>query len=312
MKIFFLTLITYCVTTFTYSQTPKVEWAKAIGGTGNERANSVETDITGNIILVGRFQSPAIKIDNITLVKNSADNVDVADIFIIKLDRNGKALWAVTAGEKGDDHATSCITDAKGNIYVVGFFESKVLKFGNVTLTKITEKGSDMYLAKFSPQGECIWAKNAGGEGDSGDYSSVTLDKDDNVIISGISGVVIDFGDGIKFNNEKSGMYVAKYRNDGQLLWAKSPVGKGEAQGVGTDKDGNVFIFPLMELQLIHILKKVVMLLLQNTHQQDKLSGQVVLAEMMEKLLLAKQTSLAMFTLQVCFSAKLFRQKTTN
>jgi hypothetical protein len=242
MKIFFLTLITYCVTTFTYSQTPKVEWAKAIGGTGNERANSVETDITGNIILVGRFQSPAIKIDNITLVKNSADNVDVADIFIIKLDRNGKALWAVTAGEKGDDHATSCITDAKGNIYVVGFFESKVLKFGNVTLTKITEKGSDMYLAKFSPQGECIWAKNAGGEGDSGDYSSVTLDKDDNVIISGISGVVIDFGDGIKFNNEKSGMYVAKYRNDGQLLWAKSPVGKGEAQGVGTDKDGNVFI----------------------------------------------------------------------
>lgn len=237
-----LTVLLACMSTFCIAQAPKVEWTKAIGGTGNERTNSVETDIHGNIILVGRFQSPTILVDGITLTKNTADNADVSDIFILKLDKKGKAIWAVTAGEKGDDHATSCVTDKRGNIYVVGWFESKTLKFGKTILTGKSEKGCDMFVAKFSPKGKCMWAKSAGGEGSSGDYSTITLDKDENVVISGIAGTIIDFGDGVKFTNETGGMYVAKYKNDGQLLWAKSPNGKGEAQGVCTDAQGNVFI----------------------------------------------------------------------
>jgi len=242
MKIHLITLITFCLVTFTKAQTPKVEWTKAIGGTGNERTNSIETDNEGNIILVGRFRSPKIKVDNITLTKNTTDSSDVSDIFILKLDENGKAIWAVTAGDKGDDHATSCVADKQRNIYVVGWFESKVLKFDSVTLTKKTEKGCDMFVAKFSPVGKCLWAKNAGGGGANGDYSTITLDKDENVILSGIAGTIMDFGNGIKFSNEKGGLYFAKYTNDGQIIWAKSPNGEGEAQGVASDQQGNVFI----------------------------------------------------------------------
>lgn len=240
MKTKLLILIALYITNFVDAQTPKVEWTKAIGGTGNERANSITTDTKGNIIIVGRFQSPAMTLDNISLTKNTADNADVADIFIIKLDKNGKALWSVAAGDKGDDHAMSCVTDKKDNIYVVGWFESKILKFGNVTLTNKTEKGSDMYVAKFSPKGECIWAKNAGGEGDNGNYSTIVLDKKNNVIIGGIAGVVMDFGQGIKLTNEKRGMYVAKYTNDGDLIWAKGSE-KGECQGVSVDNVDNIF-----------------------------------------------------------------------
>lgn len=242
MKINFLILLTLSLSTFANAQKPKVEWTKAIGGVGNERTNSVHTDHEGNIILVGRFQSPVIQVDNITLTKNKKDSINVADIFIIKLDTNGKAIWAVTAGDKGDDHATSCVTDQKGNIYVVGWFESKVLNLGKIALKNKTEKGSDMYLAKFSSNGECIWAHNAGGEGGCGDYSTIGLDKDNNVLISGIAGTIMDFGNGFKFTHKSSGIYVAKYSNDGQLIWAKSPEGSGEAQGLGIDKEGNVFI----------------------------------------------------------------------
>jgi hypothetical protein len=242
LKTNLLGLFVLYLTSFAHAQMPQVEWTKAIGGTGNDRANSVETDKSGNIILVGRFQSPTIKLDNLTLSKTKADSAEVSDIFIIKLDKSGSALWAIAAGDKGDDHATSCITDKKGNIYVVGWFESKTLKFGNITLQNKTEKGSDMFVAKFSPKGECIWANNAGGEGGNGDYSSIALDKDDNVLVSGVAGAVMDFGDGVKFMNEKSGMYLAKYTNEGQLLWAESAVGGGEAQGIGTDADGNIFI----------------------------------------------------------------------
>lgn len=242
MKFKVLTLSALLIAGIIKAQTPKVEWSKAIGGIGNERANGVEIDAEGNVILVGRFQSPTITLENITLTKNVNDTANVADIFIIKLDKNGKALWAFSAGDKGDDHATSCVTDKNGNIYIVGWFESKNLKLGKITLVNKTEKGSDMFLAKFSAKGECIWAKNAGGEGGNGDYSSIALDNNNNVIISGIVGTVIDFGNGILFKHEKAGAYVAKYSNDGALIWAKSPVGTGEAQGLGVDPNGNIFI----------------------------------------------------------------------
>ncbi|MBS1951298.1 MAG: hypothetical protein OJF59_003150 [Cytophagales bacterium] len=240
MKIKILTIVTICVSAFLNAQTPKVEWTKAIGGTGNERANGIETDSKGNIIIVGRFQSTKIMLDNITLTKNTSDNADFADIFIIKLDKNGKALWAVSAGDKGDDHATSCVTDKKGNIYVVGWFESKKITFDNVTLNNKTEKGSDMYVAKFSPRGRCIWAKNAGGDGGNGDYSTISLDNQNNVVVAGIAGKIMGFGNGVKLITEKGGMYVAKYSNDGDLLWAKGAT-NGECQGVGTDNENNIY-----------------------------------------------------------------------
>lgn len=239
-KIF--TLSALFLSTFIFAQSPKVEWVKTIGGIGNDRSNSVEIDPGGNIILVGRFQSPTIALDGITLTKNTADNADVADIFILKLDKGGKAIWAVTAGDKGDDHATSCVTDREGNIYVVGWFESRLLKFGAISLVNKSEKGCDMYVAKFSPDGKCLWANNAGGEGGNGDYSTISLDNQNNVVVAGIAGSLIDFGNGVKFTHEKSGMYVAKYSNDGKLLWAKAPAGKGEAQGLATDPFGHVYI----------------------------------------------------------------------
>lgn len=230
------------------AQAPKIEWTKAIGGTGNERANGITTDLKGNIVVVGRFQSPTLKIDKLTLTKTIRDNEDVADVFIIKLDKKGKALWAITAGDFGDDHALSCITDKVGNIYVVGWFESETLKFGDIELRNYNfvrerEKSrynSDMWVAKFSPKGTCIWAKNAGGLDGNGQYSTITLDKQNNVLVAGIAGEVMDFGSGVKLTNEKGGAYVAKYTNNGKLLWAKSSA-NGEFQGITVDDNSNIY-----------------------------------------------------------------------
>lgn len=248
-KIILLLSVIFVLNTLN-AQPPKVQWAKAIGGTGNDRSNSIVTDSKGNIVLVGRFQSKAMLVDHITLKKSSADMDAAADVFIIKLDKNGKALWALSSGSYGDDHALSCTTDKDGNIYVVGWFESDTLRFDDVILKNnnftagkdSVRYNSDLWLAKFSPLGKCIWARNAGGLDGNGQYSTVTLDKYNNVIISGIAGAEMNFGNGVKLSRETPGMFVAKYTNDGQLLWVKSPLGTGEAQGVSTDTDGNIFI----------------------------------------------------------------------
>lgn len=138
------------------AQTPPVEWAKAMGGTGNDRANGIETDTKGHVVLVGRFQSPVIRLDSIMLTKCAEDAADAADIFIIKLDKDGNPLWAISAGGKGDDHATGCAvtgagstgrnagrgvaTGKTGNLFLTGSFDEKELRFGD---RRIPSAGDD-------------------------------------------------------------------------------------------------------------------------------------------------------------------------
>ena len=230
------------------AQIPEVEWTKAIGGKGNERANGIKTDEKGNLIVVGRFQSKTLTTDNTTLFKNTEDPDDAADVFILKLDPKGKAVWAISAGGFGDDHALSCTADKKGNIYVTGYFECETLTFGDISVRNSNftfgrdsiKYNCDLWLAKFSPEGKCIWIKTAGGEGANGQYGSITLDQQNNVLVSGIAGSIMDFGNGVKLRSEKGGAYLAKYSNDGQLLWANGCVNV-QFQGLDTDQENNVY-----------------------------------------------------------------------
>ncbi|MCF8372498.1 MAG: T9SS type A sorting domain-containing protein [Bacteroidales bacterium] len=58
-------------------------WTKHTGGTGNDYAECVAADIYGNLYVAGRFDSPTLEFDNITLT-NSGDY----DAFIGKLKLN--------------------------------------------------------------------------------------------------------------------------------------------------------------------------------------------------------------------------------
>lgn len=230
-----------------YAQTPKIKWVKSFGGEGNDRANSIASDENGNTIVVGRFQSKTMTVDKFTLTKSKSELDEQADVFIIKLNKKGKAIWALSAGSTLDDHALSCTTDKQNNIYVVGYFESETLSFGDVVLknnnfTNAAEGvryNSDMWVGKFSPEGKCLWARNAGGLDGNGQYSRIILDSQNNVIVGGIAGGEMHFGNGVSLILEKMGMYVAKYSNDGDLLWVKSTFSV-ECQGVGADGEGNV------------------------------------------------------------------------
>jgi hypothetical protein len=240
MKNILLNFVTFLIPVFVYAQVPKVEWVKSIGGEKDDRGNSVTTDSRGDVIIAGRFHSPSITLPVGVLTNNDTAN---ANVFIIKLNPDGKILWAKSAGEKGDDHITRCVTDSKRNIIVVGWFESEKMTFGNFTLTNSNYrngKGSSFFIAKFSPKGKCLWAKDAGGEGSNGDYGSCSVDKNDNIIVSGMFDKMINF-EGTKFTTEKSSGYIAKYSPKGTLLWVKTAIGNVQVQNSSVDANGNVF-----------------------------------------------------------------------
>ncbi len=242
MKFFPLILALVFSVSLTHCQTPQFEWAKNLGGKGDDRGNCITTDAKRNVIIAGRYRSSSINFGKTTLINSDSSS---ADIFIIKLNSNGKILWAKSLGGKGDDDATACRADRNGNIAVAGWFECTDFIIGKSTLTNVHPgKGCDFFIAKFSEHGECIWANAAGGKGSDGDYSSCSIDAKGNILVSGIfNSSEMDFGDFKLYNSGSSDMFIAKYSTDGKIQWAKNAIGSDsdEGQSCSMDAQGNIF-----------------------------------------------------------------------
>jgi len=92
--------------------------------------------------------------------------------------------WAKSAGGVSYDNATKSTTDNYGNIYITGYFSSASISFGSITLDNTNSGSSDIFVAKYDPTGNVIWAKRFGGN--SFDYSeAITSDINGDVIITG-------------------------------------------------------------------------------------------------------------------------------
>ena len=223
------------------AQAPSFLWAKAAGGTNYDDANSVATDANGNVYVTGYFQSPTITFGTTTLT-----NAGGFDIFIVKYDANGNALWAKSAGGVNDDVGNSITTDANGDVLVTGYFYSPSVTFGSATLNNTSPNSNDIFVLKYDPSGNVLWAKSEGGT--YYDYGkSVSTDANGNVLVTGnFSSSTISFGSHQLTNTSMFGwdVFVVKYDASGNALWAKGGIGSGGeyASGVSTDATGNVFI----------------------------------------------------------------------
>ncbi len=151
--------------------------------------------------------------------------------------------WAKSAGGNDDDNAYSVTTDASGNIIVVGYFSSPTITFGSTTLTN-TSSSFDMFIVKYDPSGNVLWAKSAGGN-DTDWASSITTDASGNIIVVGVFSSPITFGSTTLTSPTTSfDMFIVKYDTDGNVLWAKSAGGNSLnlATYVDVDASGNILI----------------------------------------------------------------------
>jgi len=225
-----------------YDANGNVLWAKSAGGKFGDEANSVAVDASGNIYVTGDFESPTITFDSTTLT-----NAGFNDIFLTKYDANGNVLWAKSAGGKFGDEANSVAVDASGNIYVAGNISTPTFTFDSITSTLEEDMFSDnIFLAKYDANGNVLWEKSVGGEGE--DYaSSVAVDVSGNIYVSGdFESGALTFGSTTLVNTSEShvDIFLAKYDANGNVLWAKSAGGKGddEANSVAVDASGNIYV----------------------------------------------------------------------
>jgi hypothetical protein len=227
-----------------YDATGNVAWAKSAGGTSYDFGTGITNDVSGNVLLTGYFKSPVLTIGGVTLTNATSDGM-VSDIFVAKFDAIGNVLWAKSAGGAADDGSNSICTDATGNVYIAGYFQSTTIAVGGITLTNT---GSyDIFIAKYDASGNVAWAKNAWG--DSYDYATgVIADATGNVFVTGyFQSKTINFGS-IALTNENGGsisnIFIVEYDPSGNVIEAKSAGGADddESNAISIDASGKPHI----------------------------------------------------------------------
>lgn len=116
----------------------------------------------------------------------------------------------------------ACVSDAVGNTFAAGSFVGTTV-FGTNSFVNTGGYGyGDVVLTKYSPSGEVLWARRAGGTfAESG--RAVALDGAGGVYLVGMTGspsVPIGTNVTVYGNQGFQTMFLARYDGDGNLLWA--------------------------------------------------------------------------------------------
>ena len=222
------------------AQSPSWLWAKKAGGASNDVGKSVSADVNGNVYVTGYYNSPTITFGASTFTNGGSF---IEDVFIAKYDALGNVLWAKSAGGTGTDQGTSINTDASGNVYVTGYFQSTSITFGATTLTTVPFS-SNMFVLKYDGSGNLIWAKCASGANNIRGRS-INSDASGNVYVTGDYGSsTVTIGSTTLSSSGILDVFTVKYDALGNVLWAKSAGGTNNdySMGISTDASSNVFV----------------------------------------------------------------------
>ena len=159
-------------------------------------------------------------------------------------------IWGTYLGGDNWDHATGIAKDANNNVFITGNTQSSNSISSTGAFQTSFGGGSiwgDVFIAKFSPNGNRIWSTYFGGIKDelSG---GIATDASGNVIIAGettsLTGLATS---GAYLTGEGLGgiyAFIAKFSSSGSRVWSTYYGGYDNdgALAVATDVSGNVFI----------------------------------------------------------------------
>jgi hypothetical protein len=199
-----------------YDSSGNYQWAKGIGGTGEDIGGDIVVDSLSNIYIPCYFHGTNVDFDPGpgTSYLNSAGGFDIG---LAKYDASGNYVWANRFGGPGDDYSGGILLDEDANIYLTGSFTGTNVDFdpGPNTAYLSSHGNLDIFFGKYNSLGEYLWAASIGGTG--GDNGmGIALNSSKKIYISGgFSGTNVDFdpGSGTAYLSSAGGVdiYIAKY-----------------------------------------------------------------------------------------------------
>ncbi|MDX1978039.1 MAG: hypothetical protein SFT94_10230 [Pseudanabaenaceae cyanobacterium bins.68] len=146
--------------------------------------------------------------------------------FVARYEANGQVWWQwLDSGS--DQRIFNCRSDRQGNLYA----------FADSLSANQSER--DLLLIKFTPQGDRIWAKTVGTEGNDLAFYAA-LDQEENIYLTGMTRG--------SFRSDRPApasqdVYLIKINSAGELLWQQQFGAEGgqSAESVAVDSQGNTY-----------------------------------------------------------------------
>jgi hypothetical protein len=205
------------------------------GGIERDQGNSIITDASGNVYVLGSFEGTAT-FGQYTFVAPGDTN-----IVLIKYSPDGNIIWAERSYANNFVLGNGIATDPSGNIYIVGEFRDTII-FGD-TLTSGDPDSASFFMVKFNKDGNIQWTK----QGDKNHETTITdiaIDTDGFIYVTGAYKGSPYFNGTVLTTSDSIDIFLAKYAPNGSLIWIKEETGTSLEIGssIAVDNIGNIFI----------------------------------------------------------------------
>lgn len=225
-----------------------LQWARSFGSSESfEYGTGIIADASGNVYITGVFDQPTDFDPGAGTTVLSSNGAQ--DIFLVKLDASGNFVWAKNVGGSDYDESTALGVDATGNVYLSGYFnETADFDPGPGTFEFTGLGANDNFIAKYSTDGDLVWAKHYGSAEFEAALAMRVLANGTSYITGFYNGTVdFDPGTGV-FEMSAVPMqnagYLLQLDTDGEFIMAKTISGTGDVIGydVEVDADENIYL----------------------------------------------------------------------
>jgi hypothetical protein len=222
-------------------------WDARMGGSGNDNPSGIAVDSEGNVYTTGGFEGTA-DFDpgpGSAFLASSGGQ----DIFLSKLDSEGRFVWALSVGSFIFDEGVGVAVDESGEVIVVGHYQGTVDFDPGAATFSLSSQGRDVFALKVDTDGHFVWARSVGGSL-TDEARSFAVDAEGSLYVTGNFQDVADFDPGPAVVNLTAAgnrdAFILKLDTSGQFVWARG-VGSGTFAsdevpfGLAVDPGGNVF-----------------------------------------------------------------------
>ena len=205
-----------------YDDEGNLLWVFKMGSTAYDMGLCVKVDKSNNIYVAGQF-------DDAVDFNSGPGTAILSDgpSFVAKYDSDGNYIYAYefkgyfSYGE-GVDKAMGI--DSLNNFYLTGMLDDTIDVDFTSDIYELIPLGHNIFIAKYAPDATLIWAQCMGGIWQSYPHSMEVSEGGD-IYITGLFTDTIDMdpSTGVThlYSNGTHDVFIARYKSNGELVWAK-------------------------------------------------------------------------------------------
>ncbi|MRG94153.1 hypothetical protein [Polyangium spumosum] len=125
-------------------------WSQRFGSVGHQVGRSITVSPSGDVVVGGEFRG-ALEFYGEDAIISAQSGSGPSDVFVLKLDAEGRVLWGKGFGGDEWQGATTVLCDSKDQVLVGGWFERDLPLSSGETLTNSSMNGTDGFVFALSP-----------------------------------------------------------------------------------------------------------------------------------------------------------------